>query len=282
MTQIAQGHTGWENKIGLVAGYGQFPLIFSRAAARKGMRVYAVGHIQETAPELATHVEEMEWVHLGELGRILDFFTSRGVCQAVLAGGIRKTRMFRDARPDEKALALLATLHHTQDDGLLRAFADFLEAEGIRVHPSTFLLPELMAPPGCWTRRRPTAGEHADIVFGLRIARKIGRLDIGQCVVVQAGSVLAVEAIEGTDAAVRRGGGLGGGGAVVVKVSKPHQDLRFDLPAVGLQTVVTMRDVGARVLAVEAGRTLVFDREEVIRFADACAMAVVGIEDEDA
>jgi DUF1009 family protein len=187
--------------------------------------------------------------------------------------------MFTNVRPDVRALALFAQLRHTHDDALLREFADLLEKEGIRIKPSTLLLPELLAPAGVWTRRKPSKSEKHDIDVGWRIAKEIGRLDIGQCVVVKSGSILAVEAIDGTDATIRRGGSLGNGGAVVVKVCKPHQDLRFDVPAIGLTTIETMHAAGARTLAIEAGKAVVFDRQTLIEQADAYKMAVVALDD---
>lgn len=261
--------------IGLIAGSGQFPLIFARAASAKGYRVYAVGYVNEADPALADTVAALEWLHLGQLTRLVRFFRQHGVGEAVMMGAVRKTRMFSDIRPDIQAIALAARMRHTHDDGLLRTFADFLEKKGVRIRPSTFLLPELLAPEGCWTRRRPSRSEEKDIALGWRLAKEIGRLDIGQCVVVGGGSVLAVEAIDGTDAAIRRGGRLGQGTAVVVKVCKPDQDLRFDVPAIGTETVRSMQAADARVLAVEAGKAVVFDRHQMVALADRHGIAIV-------
>lgn len=263
--------------IGLIAGSGQFPLIFARAASAKGYRVYAVGYVNEADPALADTVAALEWLHLGQLTRLVRFFRQHGVGEAVMMGAVRKTRMFSDIRPDIQAIALAARMRHTHDDGLLRTFADFLEKKGVRIRPSTFLLPELLAPEGCWTRRRPSRSEEKDIALGWRLAKEIGRLDIGQCVVVGGGSVLAVEAIDGTDAAIRRGGRLGKGTAVVVKVCKPDQDLRFDVPAIGTETVRSMQAADARVLAVEAGKAVVFDRHQMVALADRHGIAIVAL-----
>jgi hypothetical protein len=186
--------------------------------------------------------------------------------------------MFSDVRPDTKAISLIAGMRHTHDDGLLRGFVRVLEKEGIKVRASTFLLPDLLAQPGCWTKRKPSRPEQKDIELGWRLAKEIGRLDIGQCIVISGGSVLAVEAIDGTDATIMRGGQLGGGAAVVVKVCKPSQDIRFDIPAVGAQTIRTMQDVGAVVLVIEAGKAVVFDREEMINLADEFGIAIVAME----
>ena len=265
-------------RIGLIAGSGQFPSIFSRAAREKGLNVYAVAHEGETDPALENLVEATKWVKIGQVKKLVAFFKENDVRDAVMAGAITKTKMFSSVRPDLTALKILATMDHTHDDRLLRAFADALEREGIKVRASTFLLPELLAPEGCWTRRKPNKSETADVRFGWRIVKEIGGLDIGQSVVVRDGSVMAVEAIDGTDATIRRGGKLGKEKTVVVKASKPNQDMRFDVPAVGPETIKTMSSVGASVLAVEAGKTVVFDKEEMVALANRERIAIIGIE----
>lgn len=264
--------------IGLIAGGGQFPLLFADRARERGYAVFAVAYLGEADRALAGRVDAVEWLHLGQVRRLIRYFKKNGVSQAVMMGSIRKTRIFTDVRPDTKAIAILARMRHTHDDGVLRAFADALDGEGIAIQSSTFLLPELLAEPGCWTRRKPSRDERNDIALGWRIAAEIGRLDIGQCVVVGGGSVLAVEAIDGTDATLERGGGLGAGEAVAVKVCKPNQDTRFDVPAVGAGTVQTMIRANVRALAVEAGRAVVFDREAMIRLADEAGIAIVALE----
>ena len=268
---------GARRPIGLIAGNGQFPLIFARAARRRGLPVVAVAHIGETVAELDSHVDAIQWLHVGQIRKLIRFFKRSGVEVAAMIGGIRKTRMFTDVRPDTKAIALFAAMRHTHDDGILRAFADVLEKAGIRVLPSTQLVPELLAREGCWTRRKPGRAEQADIELGWKLAREIGRLGIGQCVVMGGGSVLAVGAVDGTDATIARGAGLGRGNAVVVKICKPNQDLRFDIPAVGVETIETMAAHGATALAVEAGRTVVFDRDRMIEAADGAGIAIVAL-----
>jgi hypothetical protein len=263
-------------RIGLIAGSGQFPLLFAAAAALQGLEVFAAAFVNEADPELERRVTALQWLHLGQVRRLVRFFQSHGVSEAVMLGAVRKTRMFSDVRPDLKAIAILARMRHTHDDRLLCAFAEALQQEGITIRPSTFLLPDLLAPAGCWTRRQPRRQELAEVRLGWKIAKEIGRLDIGQCIVVGGGSVLAVEAIDGTDATLLRGGRLAGGQAVAVKVCKPGQDERFDMPAVGLQTVHTMREAGIAVLAVEAGKTVAFDRAEMIRLADAHQLTLLG------
>lgn len=266
-------------KIGLIAGSGQFPIIFSKVARSQGLSVVAVALTTETDPGLADHVDAVEWVYLGQIKRIIRFFRKHHVTDAVMMGAVEKTRMFSDIKPDLKAITLLAKIRHTHDDGLLRAFAGVLEEEGIHIRSSTFLLPDLLAPPGCWTRRKPSPSEKADMELGWHLAKEIGRLDIGQCVVVGGGSVLAVEAIDGTDATIKRGGRLGNGTAVVVKVCKPDQDERFDIPAAGIGTIRTMREANAGVLVIEAGKTVVFDRDEMVSLADQFDMSIVALAD---
>ncbi|MFZ7124663.1 MAG: LpxI family protein [Desulfobacterales bacterium] len=268
-------------RIGLIAGNGQFPILFSKAAASRGFSVFAVAHLNETDPGLEDHVHGIEWIHVGQLGRLIRFFKRNRIDQVVMVGGINKTRMFTDVKPDFTAIRLLTRMRHTNDDGLLGGFAGVLESEGIRVRPSTLLMPELLTPAGCWTRRKPKRSELKDVRLGWRLAKAVGELDIGQCVVVGRGSILAVEAIDGTDATIRRGGRLGQGRAVVVKVFKPGQDERFDMPAVGLETIRAMAESRVRVLAVEAGKAIVFDREKMIEAADLGGISIVGVKADD-
>lgn len=268
-------------RIGLIAGGGQFPLIFSEKARAKGYSVFAVAHNQETDPALEKRVEGIQWLYLGQLGKLIRFFKKNDVRQAVMMGAIGKSRSLRNIRPDLKVLSIIAGLKDSHDDRVLRACADALKKEGIEILASTFLLPELLAPEGCWTQRQPTKYEKEHIEFGWKMAKEIGRLDIGQCIVVGDGSVLAVEAVEGTDEAIRRGAKLAGGAAVVVKVCKPDQDLRFDIPAIGVNTIQTMVETGATVLTVEADKAVVFDREEMIDLADRNGIAIVALRHKD-
>lgn len=262
-------------RIGLIAGSGPFPVLFAKKAAARGYKVYAAAYHRETDPVLADNVEIMKTFYLGQVGGVLRFFHKHRVESAVMVGAINKPAAISDIRPDFKALSLLATARKdTHDDRLLRAFAGLFENEGITVRPSTFLLPELLAPDGCWTKRKPTKKEKRDIALGWRMAKAIGGLDIGQCVVVENGSVLAVEAIDGTDATISRAGDLGRGNCVVVKVCKPDQDFRFDVPAVGSGTIHTMHKAGAGVLVIEAGRAVVFDKEEMVSLADDYSIAI--------
>ncbi len=267
--------------IGIVAGGGQFPLLFARAVRQQGFRVVAAAHEGETAAALADEVDALTWVKLGQLGRIITFLKKEQATEAVLVGSIRKINIFRDVRPDLKGLGLWNKIDTRQDDAILRAVAGELEKEGITIVPSTRHVPDLLFPQGILGKKKPKKAQSEDIRFGWTMARQIGKLDIGQCVVVRNRTVLAVEAIEGTDAAIRRGGGLGREETVVVKVKKPNQDFRFDLPSVGLTTISTMAEASAKVLAVEAGCSLLFDREEVIKSADRAGIILVGVRENE-
>ena len=266
------------DKIGIIAGGGQFPLLFAKAAHSQGLKVYAAAHQGETDEALVDHVERLQWVKLGQLGKIISFFKQERIKKTVFIGSITKTNIFRDVRPDLKGLGLWNKINIKQDDAILRAVADRLEKDGIEVVASTGYVPELLFPKGILTKKKPTKDQMADIIYGWEIARSLGNLDIGQCVVVRNQTVLAVEAIEGTDATILRGGTLGKEKAVVVKLRKPKQDLRFDLPAIGMKTIDSMKEVKASVLAVEAEYALFFDRDAVIQAADNAGIVIVGVE----
>lgn len=260
--------------LGMIAGNGRFPLLFARAARSHRRPLVAVAHRGETDPALAEEVDHLAWIEVGQLGRMLEVFRTRGVEEAVMVGGIRKQALLEHFAPDERGLAFLSRLQGFGDDAILRALAAEMESEGIHILPSTLFLEALLAPRGPLTSRQPDAAQWADIELGLRVAKALGQWDIGQTVVVRSGMVLAVEAIEGTDATITR---VQSRGAVVVKVSKPQQDLRFDLPAVGPHTVATCEQAGVAVLAVEEGKTLLLDREEFLAKAEAAGLAVVGV-----
>jgi DUF1009 family protein len=244
--------------------------------------VVAVAHEGETLPALAAEVDEITWVHLGQLGKLIKALKKSGASQAVMCGGVTKTRMFKDVKPDLKALTLVGKLRHMADDGILRTLAQVLADEGIIILPSHELVPELLAAPGLYTKRRPDDDELASAKVGWKVAGELGRLDIGQAVVLKGRAVVAVEAIEGTDACIRRGGELAGGGAVVVKRCKPSQDRRFDLPSVGAGTIQTMAQAGCACLVIEAGSTLVFDRAEMVRRAEAAGITIAAWTEEEA
>jgi DUF1009 family protein len=266
--------------IGLIAGGGQFPLMAAQAARKQGLRVVAVALLGETDTALSEEVDHIVWIKLGQLGRLIKAFKKHGVRNALMAGGIRKRRMF-EIRPDLRALSVVSKLAVFHDDDILRALARELAGEGIEIVSSISYLPQLLAPPGCFTKRRPSKTEKEDIQFGWKVAAKLGELDIGQGVVLRKKTVLAVEAIEGTDETILRGGKLAREKAVVVKTSKPGQDLRFDVPSVGLETIKVMSRVNASVLAIEAEKSLLFDKPDMIEYANRAGITIVSYKTSD-
>jgi len=264
-------------RIGLIAGNGRFPIIFADNVRKLGLYVSAVAHEGETEPELEHHVDRIHWIKIGQLNKLINAFKNDGVRQAVMLGGIKKTHVFSTVRPDFRTLALATRLALWKDDDILRELAAELEREGIVIFESTFGLEGILVEAGPLTSRQPTKKEWNDIRYGWAVAQEIGRLDIGQCVVIRDRVVVAVEAVEGTDGAITRGGELAKEGAVVVKRCKPQQDLRFDLPAIGPRTIDVMASVRATVLAVEAGRTVMLDRELLLSKAEGAGIAVIGI-----
>lgn len=266
-------------KIGVIAGSGQFPLLFIEAAQKAGRKIVLIAHRNETSQEVAGAVDEVLWVKLGQLGKMIKFFHQQGVGETVFVGAITKTRIFRDILPDLKGMSLWNKIDSKQDDAILRAVAGALEKEGIKVLESTLYLRHLLFPHGVLTRKKPDKNQRLDIEFGWKNARAIGAMDIGQCVVVRNCSVVAVEAIEGTDVTIARGGALAREKVVVVKVKKPNQDFRFDLPATGIKTIETLVSVKGAVLAVEAGQSLIFDREAAVKAADEAGIVVVGVKE---
>ena len=269
-------HTG--DTIGLIAGNGVFPRLFAQAARAKGLRVVAVAMRGETDPSIADEVDALTWVRVGQLGRMIRALKRGGVTRAAMAGGVRKTRLFEGVRPDLTAMAVLARCVLRNDDGMLRAVAAQYERSGIEIVDSTLYMPESLAPEGALSGCVPTEAQWEDLRFGFRVAREIGRLDIGQTAIVRDGAVVALEAIEGTDACIQRAGALmGGAGGVMVKIAKPNQDMRFDVPAIGVHTITRLADAGIEVLGIEAGRTLLLEPLAVVQAADAHRIALVGV-----
>jgi hypothetical protein len=262
--------------IGLIAGNGSFPSLFARMARRAGVHVVAVAHRGETEAEIENCVESVTWVKVGQLDTIIRTFQAHGVRRAVMAGGIRKASFMENFAPDERGKRFLERLTSWGDDALLRGVAFELESEGIQVVESTLFLSSILTPQGLLVGEEPNPAQWQDIRYGMEVAKGIGRWDIGQTVVVKSGVVLAVEALEGTDAALQRGGELGRGGSVAVKVSKPGQDLRFDVPAIGPNTVAVCRAFGIAVLALEADRTLLLERTALLEAADETGLTIVG------
>lgn len=270
-------HDRTTEPLGLIAGNGRFPLIFADAARASGWRVIAVAHEGETPPELSDKVDSITWIKVGELGRMIGAFQAHAVQRAVMAGGIHKASLLEHFAPDERALRFLSTLSTFSDDVLLRGVAAELESEGIAVVDSMPFLRSILTPEGVLTTRQPSDQQWRDIRLGFRVAKGVGEFDVGQSVVVKSNLVVAVEAIEGTDATMQRGGQLARGEAVLVKVSKPGQDLRFDVPAVGPTTVEVAKQSGVTVIALEAGKTLLLDKAEFLARAEAAGVIVVGV-----
>lgn len=265
-------------RVGLIAGGGAFPLLFARAAREQGCEVVCVAHQGETDPAIERHADQLTWVSLGQLNKLVKALKAGGAAEVVLAGAISKQAMYH-AKPDLKAMLLLAKLRDYSDDAILRLLAQELEANGLKVANPIDYLHDMLAPAGRLAGPKPTPEQMKDVAVGMRLAREIGRLDIGQTVVVKTKAVVAVEAMEGTDACIKRAAELCGPGAVVAKACKPIQDVRFDLPAVGPRTIEVMAKARAAVLAVEAGKTIVFEREELARLADGAAIAVLAVEE---
>jgi DUF1009 family protein len=266
--------------LGLIAGNGRFPFMVAAAARKTGRRVVAVAIREEAFPELAAEVDAIEWVGLGQLGKAIDALKSHGVSEAVMAGQVKHKQIFSGIVPDLKLMGVLARLAIKNTDSLIGGVADALARDGIRLLPSTELLAEHMATPGAMGARKPSRDERADVDYGREVARALAGHDIGQTVVVKDRAAVAVEAMEGTDDVIRRAGRIAGPGTTVVKVAKPRQDMRFDVPVVGTDTLAVMREAGAAVLALEAGRTLVLDRPAFLAEADAARIAVWGMEAE--
>ncbi|MCW8139040.1 MAG: UDP-2,3-diacylglucosamine diphosphatase LpxI [Planctomycetota bacterium] len=275
-------------RIGLIAGWGRFPLLVADALRAQGREVVVVAIKGEADPALREHADAFHWTGLIQVGRMVELLKAEGCTTCVMAGKVHKTAMYARFRilrfrPDLTFFRLwFRALTDRRDDTLLGTFARFLQEHGITLLSSAELAPDLLAPSGVLTRRAPTAEERLDIAYGYRVARELGRRDIGQSAIVHERAVLALEAIEGTDAAIRRAGGLcPRGGFTLVKVAKPDQDMRFDVPAFGPLTVRTLADAGGAVIAYEARRTLLLDAEEAIALADARGVAIVGTTDDD-
>jgi hypothetical protein len=268
-------------KLGLIAGNGRFPFLVLDAARTLGHDVTIIALKDEASPELAAAAARppavtLHWVSIGQLGTFLKILTDAGVSQAVMAGQVKHVKIFGGIVPDRAALALLARLKSRNTDALIAAVADVMRERGIDLIDSTALLTPLLAAAGRLGRRAPTAEEEEELQFGYRMADAIAGLDIGQTIAVRHRAVVAVEAMEGTDEVIARAGRLAGPGVTIVKVAKPNQDMRFDVPVVGLATIEAMRAAGATVLSVDAGKTLLFDRDALLAAADAAGIAVVG------
>jgi DUF1009 family protein len=264
--------------LGLIAGNGRFPFLVADAARKAGRRVVAVAIREEADPAVEGAADETHWVSLGQLGKAIDALKAAGVGEAVMAGQVKHRQIFSDVVPDLKLLGVIARLAFKNTDSLLGGVADALERDGIRLLPSVALLGDQLATRGAMTRRAPTKEEQRDIEYGREVARHLGHMDLGQTVAIKDRAAVALEAMEGTDEVIGRAGRIAGAGIVVVKMAKPRQDMRFDVPVVGEATIHAIGRAEGRVLAVEAGKTLLLDRPAVIAAADAAGIAVWGME----
>ena len=261
--------------LGIIAGNGVYPRLLADAARRAGVkRIVAAAFTDETDDALTTKVDEINWMRVGQLGKLISSFRAAGVAHAIMAGQIAPKNLF-DLRPDWKTLLLLARLKRRNAESIFAAIGDELARAGITLLPATSFLEENLAPAGLIAGRKLSRREEDDVAFGFEIAREISRLDIGQTVVVKNGTVLAVEGFEGTNEAIRRGGALGRKDAVMVKVAKPNHDMRFDVPVIGLATIEVATEANLRVIAIEAGRTLLLEKEAVVDAAAHSNLSIV-------
>jgi UDP-2,3-diacylglucosamine hydrolase len=262
-------------RYGLIAGNGRFPFLVLEGARRAGCEVAVAAIREETDPAIEKVAERLTWVGIGQLGRMIRFFKREGVEKAIMAGQVKHVQIFSGALPDVRMLKMLLSLPRRNTDALIGGVAAELAREGIELIDSTYFIKDQLPAEGVLTKRAPSSAERADLEYGLEVAREIARLDLGQTIVVRARACVAVEAMEGTDETVRRAGRLARGRLTVVKVAKPNQDMRFDVPVVGVPTVETMVGAGATCLCLTAGKTLMFDREEMLRLAERHRISVV-------
>ena len=267
------------SKYGLIAGNGKFPFLVLQAARSQGIEMVVAAIKEETFPEIEQHAKTVHWMSLGQLGKLIKTFKAEGVSDAIMAGQVKHKQIFSSIIPDLKMIQLLASLATKNTDSLIGGVAKMLEDEGIHLIDSTSFLRPLLPEPGVLTRRPPSEEEKRDLDYGYRIARELGRLDLGQSVAVSDGACVALEAMEGTDAIIERAASFVNGRMLrVVKLAKPNQDLRFDVPVIGRGTVQLMARLKVSALAIEARKTLMIDRDDLIRDADAANITIVAVE----
>jgi DUF1009 family protein len=264
------------NKLGLIAGNGVFPLEVARAARHRGIKVIAVAHLNESDRALDSAADEVTWIKVGELQKIIDVFKNAGVSEAAMAGGISRARLKDSFAPDARALKMLAGIGRFSDDAVLRGVAREVETEGIKMIDPIPMIEHWLARAGVGAGPEPTPAQIRDLELAFAVARRLGSYDIGQTVAVRDGMVAAVEALEGTDAALRRAAALVGAGLVVAKAAKPGQDMRFDRPAIGPATVQLLAEIGAAMLGVEAEVALILERERTLELACAKNVTLYG------
>jgi hypothetical protein len=277
-------------RYGLIAGNGRFPFMVVAGARRAGVALSVAAIREETDPSIEDEVERLIWVGIGQLGKMINFFKGEGVEKAIMAGQVKHVQIFSRAVPDARMLRMLLKLPRRNTNSLIGAVAAELASEGIDLIDSTYFLQDYLPTPGNLTNRKPNAAERADVEYGLEIAREMAELDLGQTIVVRGKACVAIEAMEGTDETIRRAGELLGGGGqarkrlrltsgalTVLKLSKPDQDMRFDVPVIGVPTIETMIAAGATCLCISAGKTLMFDRDEMITMANKNKLAILAV-----
>ena len=264
-------------KLGLIAGNGTFPFLVLEGAQKAGAQVAVAAIREETDPQIEKVSDNVTWVGVGQLGKLLRFFKKEGVEKAIMAGQVKHVQIFSSSIPDLRMVKMLLRLPRKNTDALIGAVANELASEGIELIDSTYFLQEHLPQPGGLTKRKPDERERGDIEYGLEVAHEIARLDLGQTIVVRDRACVAIEAMEGTDAVIRRAGDLVRGRLTVVKIAKPDQDMRFDVPVVGLSTIQTMIDAGATCLCLTAGKTLMFERDQMRQLADKNKIAIVAV-----
>lgn len=277
---MIQSYNSPSPRFAIIAGNGRFPFLVLEAAQEQNIHPVVIAIREEASPELTVKAPSIHWLSLGEIARLMELLASERIEKVLLAGQVKHVQLYSSITADGLVKGALTNLPRKNTDSLIGAFVDMLEAQGMEVVDSTLFLKPLLAPPGLLSRRAPDAGERADVEYGREVAKKLSALDIGQTVVVAERACVAVEAMEGTDAAIERAATLSNGRRlVVVKVSKPNQDMRFDVPVIGTRTIDVMQCSNARVLAVDAEKTLLFERDLLLQKADEAGIAVVGMKD---
>ena len=264
------------NKLGLIAGNGVFPLEVARCAKNRGVKIIAIAHLNESDPALDSVADEVTWIKVGELQKIIDVFKNAGVSEAAMAGGISRARLRDSFAPDARALKMLATIGRFSDDAVLRGVAREVEADGIKMIDPIPMIEHWLARTGLAAGPEPTPAQLRDLDLAFAVARNLGQFDIGQTVAVRDGVVAAVEAAEGTDATLRRAASIVGAGLVIAKAAKPGQDLRFDRPAIAPATIELLAEIGASLLGVEAGIALILEQDRTLDLASTKNLCVYG------
>ncbi|HXA53028.1 MAG TPA: UDP-2,3-diacylglucosamine diphosphatase LpxI [Candidatus Acidoferrum sp.] len=266
-------------RYGLIAGNGRFPILALESARQLGYQITVIAIQEEASKEVEALADRCYWISLGQLSKLIDICKKEGIAEVMMCGQVKHAKIFSSIVPDWRLVKLLASLPSKNTDGLIGGVRKILEDEGIQLRDSTLLLKPLLATAGAMTRRKPTKGEMVDVEYGRRVANALSGFDVGQSVAICERTCVAVEAMEGTDAMLRRAAGLvNGRGLALVKAARRREHLLFDVPVVGLATIPVMQETGATVLAVEAGRTLMLDKEEMLKTADAAGIAVIGHE----